>query len=74
MHHFQLSWCLKQNDIYLILELFHWAVGELCYHSSALTEEMVQMVETFPVKCLKSTPDLEAFDLLSLMAVPQNGL
>ena len=40
------------------------------FNSSALTESMMQMAETFLVKCLKPPTDLETFDLLSLMALP----
>ena len=35
-----------------------------------MTESMMHMAETFLVKCLKTTTDLETFDLLSLMALP----
>ena len=40
------------------------------FNSSALTESMMQMAETFLVKSLKPTTNLEMLDLLSLMALP----
>ena len=54
--------------------LQHWRYKNLSlihsFNSSALTQSMIQMEETFLVKCLKPTTDVETFDLLSLMALP----
>ena len=40
------------------------------FNRSALAESMMQMAETFLVKCFKPTTNLETFGLLSLMALP----
>ena len=44
------------------------------FNSSMLTESLIQMAETFLVKCFKPTTDLKTFYLLGLMAFPSNGL
>ena len=44
------------------------------FNSSELTESMMEMAETFLVKCLKPKVDLEAFDVLHLAAFNGNAL
>jgi len=44
------------------------------FDSSELTESMIQMAETFLVRCLKPTTDLETFDDLRLAAFNSNAL
>ena len=44
------------------------------FNTSELTESMIQMAETFLVKCLKPTTDLETFDDLCLTAFNGNAL
>ena len=43
-------------------------------NSSELTESLMQMAETFLVRCLKPTIDLETFDFLNLAALNGNAL
>ena len=46
----------------------------LNFNSPQLTESSIQMAETFLVKCLKPTTDLETFDDLRLTAFNSNAL
>ena len=44
------------------------------FNISGLTESMMQMAETFLVKCLEPTIDLETFDVVCLTAFNGNAL
>ena len=44
------------------------------FNNLDLTESIIQMAETFLVRCLKPTTDLETFDNLCLVAFNSNSL